>query len=270
MNRVIRSWIVGMMGEDLFQAITCRIRLWIRFHSLSQSVYNKLYKRQPVTVLSGPFKGINYTRDLVWGIISNKWLGTYEAELHPVVEEIIASHYKAIIDVGCAEGWYAIGLAKRCKTVKVYVYDRDPISIRQCMHLAKINKVDDRIIPGSEFEPQQPPVKDTENTLLICDIEGAEVHILKPDQFPALQKMDILVEVHESSANTQHYADLLRDRFSHTHQVYSIQPYHDREQKLAQGHEPLVELLGESLFKQAVNEHRSPGNHWLWMKKLLD
>jgi len=270
MSNMVRSWVAGMVGEDLLQAITCRIRLWIRFRSLNQSVYNKLYKRQPVTVLSGPFKGINYTRDLVWGIISNKWLGTYEAELHPIVEEIIASHYTAIVDVGCAEGWYAVGLAKRCKAVKVYVYDRDPISMRQCLRLARINHVEDRIIPGTEFEPQQPPVKETDNTLLICDIEGAELALLKPEQFPALRKMDILVEVHESSANTQHFADLLRDRFSHTHQVYSIHPYQDRGEKLAHDHEALVQQLGETLFKQAVDEHRSPGNHWLWMKKLLD
>jgi hypothetical protein len=41
--------------------------------------------------------------------VLSKLLGTYESELHPVLHEILIKPYELIVDVGSAEGYYAIG-----------------------------------------------------------------------------------------------------------------------------------------------------------------
>jgi hypothetical protein len=38
-----------------------------------------------------------------------KIIGSYECELHPAIEEIIVNNYAEVWDVGCAEGYYAVG-----------------------------------------------------------------------------------------------------------------------------------------------------------------
>jgi hypothetical protein len=69
---------------------------------------------QGTTVLHGPFAGLMYPRDLLLAQADApiaKLLGTYEQELHPVFEEVIAKQPRTIIDIGAAEGYYAVGLA---------------------------------------------------------------------------------------------------------------------------------------------------------------
>src|SRR6516164_6432959 len=61
-------------------------------------------------VLSGPFAGLRYLDEPIWGPIEPKWLGTYEQELLPVIQQIIQTPYSTIIDIGSAEGYYAVGL----------------------------------------------------------------------------------------------------------------------------------------------------------------
>jgi hypothetical protein len=71
-------------------------------------------------VLSGPFVGMRYLNEIVWGPIECRWLGTYEQELVPIIGKILKMNYSTIIDVGSAEGYYAIGLA-RCFPTRLYI-----------------------------------------------------------------------------------------------------------------------------------------------------
>src|SRR5512140_2013789 len=62
-------------------------------------------------VLSGPFKGMRYGDFSYNSALIPKLLGTYEADLHNWVGEALATGYDAVINVGCAEGYYAVGFA---------------------------------------------------------------------------------------------------------------------------------------------------------------
>ena len=79
-------------------------------------------------VIEGPFKGMKYSKQVkTFGTsIFNKLLGTYEREITPFIETIIKKNYKFIHDIGCAEGYYAEGLALKTKA-NVIAYDIDPI-----------------------------------------------------------------------------------------------------------------------------------------------
>ena len=73
------------------------------------------------TVLSGPFRGMRLSLTPV----SNRnllgyLLGTQEAELHDVVRRVIARGYSRIINVGAADGYYAVGFLREMPTDEGY------------------------------------------------------------------------------------------------------------------------------------------------------
>src|SRR3982751_3241860 len=64
------------------------------------------------TVLHGPFAGLRYPADAVQSRHSVPMLlGSYERELHAIVDSVLLDSYNRVVDVGCAEGYYAVGLA---------------------------------------------------------------------------------------------------------------------------------------------------------------
>jgi len=65
------------------------------------------------TVASGPFRGMRYVARAYHSAYHAKLLGTYEMELHGIVEELCRETPGIIVDVGAAEGYYAVGLAMR-------------------------------------------------------------------------------------------------------------------------------------------------------------
>ena len=95
-------------------------------------------------VLSGPFVGMDYVQQATGSALMPKLLGSYEAELHETLEKIAATEYAAIIDIGCAEGYYAIGLAMRLPNAQVYAFDIDPEARELCTAMARLNGVEER------------------------------------------------------------------------------------------------------------------------------
>jgi hypothetical protein len=62
-------------------------------------------------VVSGPFMRMRYLTRGFASAFAAKVLGTYEKELHGVIAAIMLVPFKRIIDVGAAEGYYAVGFA---------------------------------------------------------------------------------------------------------------------------------------------------------------
>ena len=69
-------------------------------------------ERTGCSVTSGPFAGMRYIDASFGSAYIPKLLGTYEQELSNVLAGIIAKRPKAVVDVGAAEGYYAVGLAR--------------------------------------------------------------------------------------------------------------------------------------------------------------
>jgi hypothetical protein len=153
-------------------------------------------------VLDGPFKGLRYpSASSLHSCLLPKLLGTYEAELHDPIERLLRSgNYGAIVDVGVAEGYYAVGFAMRCPEARVFAYDIDPISKEMVFEMARTNGVADRVQFGQECTgmtlvelTQQFP-----RGLLISDSEGYELELLHAEAFAALARWDMLIETHDS------------------------------------------------------------------------
>jgi len=148
-------------------------------------------------VCGGPFKDMILTNDALVAYQSPILLGCYEHELHPFFEGVIANNYERILNIGCSVGYYAVGLARRMPNVVVEAFDIDGPARNKCLAMAKANGVEDRVHISGEFFGKDFEKYADKKTLVLMDIEGAEKDLLNPEIFPALRKMDVLVELHD-------------------------------------------------------------------------
>lgn len=149
-------------------------------------------------VKNGPFSGMKYpSYSAVCSTIFPKIIGSYEAELNEVIQQIIAENYDVIIDIGCAEGYYAVGLAMRTNA-SIFAYDTDENARRLCGEMAALNAVEDKIeiletFTMNEIKNLAPDKK----ILIICDCEGYEKYLFTEESIPYLKNADLLIETHD-------------------------------------------------------------------------
>lgn len=187
----------------------------------SQMLANTYVARNGVTIFQGPFAGMTYVDESTEGALISRLLGCYEAELHPHFDAIAAEGLDCLIDVGCAEGYYAVGLARRLPGLTVYAHDISEAARAACSELAAKNGVSDRVIVGGEFKPTDFEAFAGRRALVLLDAEGAEVDILRPDLSPALAGMKLIVETHDVFRPGA--LATLVERFSPTHDIIRVE-----------------------------------------------
>jgi hypothetical protein len=186
----------------------------------STLLQNTIAKNYGVTVQGGIFQGMQFVDQAVEGCLAPKLLGCYEAELQPYIMAASQRDYQVVINIGAAEGYYAIGMARLMPQVQVYAYDLNPATQSVCRTLAEQNGVGDRIHLGNEFRGEDFETFSDRKTLIICDIEGGELALLNPEAYSALRKMDVIVELHdvfEGSISQQ-----VIQRFEPSHEITRI------------------------------------------------
>ncbi|MFM7256136.1 MAG: hypothetical protein ACKO3C_10935 [Betaproteobacteria bacterium] len=55
-------------------------------------------------------------------------MGCHEQPLQPFIEAAIKDSYPTILNIDCAEGYYAVGMARRMPKTMVMAYDLNPRS----------------------------------------------------------------------------------------------------------------------------------------------
>ena len=224
-------------------------------------IQNTLLQAQGTKVMQGPLAGMDFLPESAEGCHIAKLLGCYEQPLQPFIEQAITNAYSTILNIGCAEGYYAVGMARRMPNTQVLAFDLNPKAQEVCTTLAQKNGVSDRIKIGALFRPEDFASYANQKVLVLCDIEGAERELLNPEVAPALKGMDLIVESHECliSGITQ----TLIDRFKDTHQITLIQ---DNGQRQLQDAPPWFNNLAHLDQLLATWEWRSGATPWLVMK----
>jgi SAM-dependent methyltransferase len=221
-------------------------------------IANTYMQRHGRTILQGPFEGMAYVAAATEGALAPRLLGVYESELHPHIMALVASGLDCVVDIGCAEGYYAVGLARLSPELTVYAYDINPAARAACAELARANDVQDRVIVRGLFEPDGFNEFEGRRTLVFVDAEGAEDDVLQPDRSPALAGMTLIVETHDIFRPG--VCERLKRRFGPTHEILQV----DQQAKTL----PLPDWLtslGHLDQLLAVWEWRSAPTPWLIM-----
>ncbi len=214
--QVARERIAGWPAEASVGELNELLRTLGRWRS--RMLANTFLARHGPVILGGPFAGMTYVDHATEGALIPRLLGTYESELHPHLAAFAASGLDAVVDVGCAEGYYAVGLARMIPGAIVHAHDIDEKARAACAELAVRNGVADRVVVGGEFRPDDFAAFADRRTLVMVDAEGAEVDILQPA--PALAGMAIIVETHDLYRPGA-LATLI-ERFSPTHDIVRV------------------------------------------------
>lgn len=199
------------LSRVLVSAALWRSKIWANTIGVSSTL-----------VRSGPFKGMDYVVNSAEGAILPRLLGIYERELHPALTKLAAENIDCVIDVGCAEGYYAVGLARLLTGAKVHAYDTDATARRRCRILAEANGVTDRVTIGEQFTGEHFELFRGSRVLVFVDAEGFEDELLQPDRYPALKDFDIIIETHPM--HRPGVTERLVDRFQATHAIDRLDP----------------------------------------------
>lgn len=172
-------------------------------------------------VLEGPMVGLRYTPELLQeaDVPIAKLTGVYEAELSEALAEVVgrlqAEPGSLFIDLGSADGYFAVGIAQRVPTARVIAFDLSHSARRTTQELSRANgtAVDVRGRASERALLNLGPSA----TALLCDIEGAEVDVLSSAVASALSNALVIVELHDGTRPG--CTETIADRFRATHRV---------------------------------------------------
>ena len=225
-------------------------------HAVGQKITNS----RGHDVMSGPFAGVTLStgHDFAWVATL---VGCYEKELHSVIEDAIALRPTRIVNVGCSGGYYAVGFARRVPAATIYAFDIDELARVSCVELANVNDVGDRVVVGGACTPDVLGPLVGSGSLIFCDCEGYELHLLDPAIVPGLEKTAIIVELHD--VWVPGLAERLLGRFLATHKVYRIGAI-PRDWRI----EPVSTIPGltEQERTFAVSDWRDPSMSWAYLE----
>ena len=209
-------------------------------------------------VRNGPFKGMLYIENSAGSQLLPKILGSYEEPIQHWIEKIINKKYDKILDLGCAEGYYAVGFARNCLETEILAYDINPYAILLAQKLAKINNISN-IHFKNECNYEELGKQCDKNVLVFCDIEGNEKDLLDLNKVPNLEQVDLLVETHDCFVPG--ITDLLIKRFYYSHKIHIVINYPFRRKNYFTPH-PIIPID----LKKIYDEKRPEGMRFLFME----
>lgn len=217
-------------------------------------------------VLLGPFAGMRYPFAFIpQGLFLGPFqVGSYECELHPLVERLVAAPPDLLINIGSAEGYYAVGLARRLPGLSVIAFEADPAMRAAGERVARLNGVQARIESRGACTAAELASLDSRiegaTPCVILDCEGCESELADPERIPWLARASLLIELHASV--DAEIEQRLTSRLSPTHETTVIgcrPPWAGRFPELAK-----LRGLRQIDRELLVAEFRHGGQDWLW------
>jgi len=253
LQKLLSNWLVFRLVRRLLVSFSWHLK------EVERGVKAKL--PTDGVVKAGPFRGLCYPQLASSGsVLMPKLIGSYEAEIQSALETCLAKQPELVINIGCGEGYYAVGTAMRLPQAQVIAFDLDTQAVNQCREMAGFNSVGDRVqvLSACTSEALQQMPKSS-RLLVLCDCEGGELDLLKPEHFTSAGTYDILVELHQIPGRDGERE--ISERFSPTHEVIVI-----RQTKRDPAEYPVIREW--SSFEQllAMDELRAYPMSWLWIR----
>lgn len=240
-----------------------------RFPPRRQRLEKEVARLTRNAVASGLFAGLLIPDEESWGEYwptLNDWgpklLGFYELELQPALEDVVQSASDVIINVGCGDGYYALGLARLLPNAKIVAYDTDEVSRKICDVGRALNNLKGDIQIGSYCSAEE--LKSTtqlfKRPFALIDCEGGERQLLLGTDYQYANTR-MIIECHDNlDPNITH--DLIQ-KFSKTHVVELIEqgarnPFTSE----------VTKGWPENDLWLLVSERRLQAMHWLHLKPL--
>lgn len=212
-------------------------------------------------VIQGRFEGQKYAnRASVGSSFLPKILGTYEIELEPAWEIVSDYDFDVVIDIGCAEGFYACGLAKMFPSADVHAFDTDACARLYCEQNAEVNDLGNITVQELCTPSVLSNLCSEKDAFILCDIEGAEKKLFSEVDKSCLAKTCILVELHDGVDPT--ISAFFKTEFESSHSFKSFFSTDDIHRPRVWSSFNFPKLSDEDLYL-AMKENRGHIMEWI-------
>lgn len=218
-------------------------------------------------IVSGPFKGLTMPEARTWGDgdLFAKLFGQYEQEVLTLLQSFTGTHFDAAVNIGCADGYYAIGLTRLLNPPITYAVDIDPAALNSCERLADSNGCRDRVQTMRSLDASELIGLATKHPsmLIVSDCEGYEVELFSDAAIRALKSSYIVIECHDRMV--PECTKTLRTRFEKSHRVMTIEEGMRNPNTI-----PLLRQLPSLDRWAAISEGRGQAMTWLFAQPHVD
>jgi hypothetical protein len=276
MLKIFLKKIVSLLvqNEKFWTFFDQTILVLVRYAEKTRNAYKYAIINEALTVYfsdlivrNGVFKGLRYPAAKAAGsVFVPKILGSYERELQPILKRICREKktYSEIINVGCGEGYYAVGLALMFPSATVFAYDIDDVALMLCEQMAALNKVERRIKLSSfcDYESLK-NINIDKKALLICDCEGYEKILFSEVVNSDFIKYDMIIEIHDFIDKS--ISKIIKNSFCKSHYIEIISSVPDTIKPRLYKYKELDNYT-YSIKKVLLSENRPDNMQWFYLK----
>lgn len=188
------------------------------------------------TVAYGHFKGLKFAPGGWWGVADrgNMILGLYEKEVLNSLM-LVPDSYRYFIDLGAADGYYAIGVLVANKFEKSICFEASKLGQKTILKNADLNKVSKKIVVNGFADSHfysNISQEVLDKSVLFIDIEGGEFELINENVLDAFSRSIIFIELHDwlfndSNKQKERLIQILRRRFEVTTIVMGTRGFDD-------------------------------------------
>ena len=156
----------------------------------------------------GPFSGIKLSKNPWWGSYdqTSKILGEYEKEvLDKLIYFLSLNKNSTFIDIGAADGFYAVGVAFKNLADHIYAFEISSQGRSELKKNAILNQCDDKItiLDRANLDTLKKIFKELKNVVVIIDIEGNEYDLLDIGVLELLINSFVIIELHPNKIKNE-------------------------------------------------------------------
>lgn len=164
-------------------------------------VLKQLLYRLDGKVANGLLVGMKLYPKSYWGDydLIPKILGEYEKDILEYIKYFLNDNKSVtFIDIGAADGYYAVGLARLKEINRVLAFETDSLGQKVIFENAILNNVSNKIsIYGQASESIISLLEDLGETILfLIDIEGGEYELLTLSLLDKFKRNTFIIELH--------------------------------------------------------------------------
>ena len=159
-------------------------------------------KKHNFIVQYGIFKNLKMNHEISWGQgdIASKIYGFYENKIQQKLKDI---NNPILIDIGAADGFFAIGSLKSKICEFCYAFEETKKSRENLSKTAKINNVQKKLsiigkVTKDNFFTLLPSKINFSEVTILCDIEGGEFDFFSDEILATIRDSNIIIEIHKN------------------------------------------------------------------------
>ena len=163
-------------------------------------VWQALLKKHNYIVAYGPFEGMQLGKDVWWSKNDRitQILGVYEQHVMEKLIEYGKRQSHPFIDIGAADGYFAVGMAFSKSVNKVYAFEISSVGQEKIKENAARNSCSDLVFVRGEpnYESLNSIISESSGAVVLLDIEGDEFQFLTEEILTLMRNCYVVCELH--------------------------------------------------------------------------